>query len=97
MTQTNEIMQSMANHQVMVMAAPKIHDQHFSEVFDLINSQARKKHLRLQMENKELALQMTKLRREKEEAKKEDVSGDEDFETDDDGQKFQRCLIMSGL
>jgi hypothetical protein len=40
------------------------------------------------MENEELALRMTKLRREKEEAKQEDVRGDEDFETDDDGQKI---------
>ena len=40
MSQANDIMQSMANHQVMAMAPPEIRDQYFSEVFDLINAQA---------------------------------------------------------
>ena len=83
MSQANDIMQSMANHQVMAMAPPEIRDQYFSEVFDLINAQARNKRLRLQMENEELALRMAKLRREKEEAKQLDLSGDDDIEADD--------------
>ena len=83
MTQANDIMQSMANHQVMAMAPLEIRDQFFSGVFDLINAQARNKCHRLQMENEELALRMMKLRREKEDAKQGDLSGDDNFETDD--------------
>lgn len=83
MSQANEIMQSMANHQVMAMAPPEIREQYFSEVFDLMNAQARNKRLRLQMENEELAWRMAKLRHEKEYIQQSDHSGDADYNADD--------------
>ena len=42
LARANDIMQTMANCQVMSMAPPDIKDRHFSEVFELINEQARK-------------------------------------------------------
>ena len=70
----NDIMQTMANHQVMAMAPPNIREQYFSEVFDLINAQARNKRLRLEMENEEILMRMKKIDQEKEsnESGKED-------------------------
>ena len=60
LNKANDIMQTMTNHQVMAMAPSDIGDQYFSEVFDLINTQARNKRLRLHLENEELALCMEK-------------------------------------
>jgi len=54
LAKANEIMQTMANHQVMSMTPLEIKDRYFSEVFDLINMQSRNKRLHLQMENEEI-------------------------------------------
>ena len=48
----NDIMQTMAKHQVMSMTPQDVQDHYFVEVFDLINVQARNKQLCLQVKNK---------------------------------------------
>ena len=58
LAKANEIMQSMANHQVMSMALSEMKDHYFSEVFDLINKQSRNKKLRHQMENEKMLIHM---------------------------------------
>lgn len=64
LSRANDVMQTMANHQVMAMAPPPIREQYFQEVFDLIQAQARNKRLRLEMENEELALKTKKMQEE---------------------------------
>jgi len=43
LTKANDIMQMMANHQVMSMVPQDVSDHYFVEVFDLVNVQARSK------------------------------------------------------
>ena len=66
LTKANNIMQTMANHQVMSMTPQDVRDHYFEEAFDLINVQARNKRLCLQVENEELALCMKKMEKEQE-------------------------------
>ncbi len=49
------------------------------------------------MENEELALRVTKLRREKEESKQEDISNDKDVETDDGDLKIPALPPVDGI
>ena len=65
LAKANDIMQTMANHQVMAMAPQEIKDRYFSEVFDIINEQSRNKKLRLQLENEEMVMCMKKLEKGK--------------------------------
>ncbi len=43
LVKANDIMQTMANSQVMLMAPPEILGHYFSDIFDLINKQSRNK------------------------------------------------------
>jgi hypothetical protein len=61
----NDIMQTMANHQVMSLAPQDVSDHYLAEVFDLINVQARSKRLCLQVKNEEPTVSMQKLEKEK--------------------------------
>ncbi len=69
LAKANEVMESMARHQVMTMAPPDLRDKYFSEVFDLISAQTRNKRLRLQLENEELEMKMRRLENDKDERK----------------------------
>ena len=96
LSRANDVMQTMANHQVMAMAPPEIREQYFQEVFDFIQAQARNKRLRLQMENEELALKTKKMQEEmklydddrkmaavENERKEEETEGMEETENND--------------
>ncbi len=61
LSKANDVMQTLANHQVMALAPPDVCEQYFGEVFDYIQAQARNKRLRLQMENEEMALRIKRL------------------------------------
>ena len=65
LTKANDIMQMMANHQVMSMVPQDVSDHYFVEVFDLVNVQARSKWLCLQVKNEEPTVSMQKLEKEK--------------------------------
>ena len=58
LSKANDILQTMANHQVMSMAPQDIREHYFVKVSDLINVQARNRRLTLEVENEELSLHM---------------------------------------
>jgi hypothetical protein len=99
LAKANEVMETMARHQVMTMAPPDLREKYFTEVFDLISAQTRNKRLRLQMENEELEMKMKKLEEDMDKRKhgSQDSVGDwktcDEIDENNTGEELDEVMI----